>query len=78
MFGEGTADEGRSYRFSLANVGKVPVRVEYLVERQDRGDQTWKRAGWGTVQVEPGTTYFSDGYHGWDAVKWRTRYAMIQ
>ena len=78
VFGEGYADEGRSYRFSLANVGKVPVRVEFLVERQDRGETKWKQAGYGVVDVEPGTTYFSEGYHGWDAVKWRTRYGMIQ
>lgn len=78
VFGEAYADERRSYRFSLANVGKVPVRIEYLVERRDRGDSKWKQAGYGVVQVEPGTTYFSDGYHGWDAVEWHTRHAMVQ
>jgi len=77
-FGEGFADERRSYRFSLANVGKVPIRVEYLVERQDSGSDKWKQAGYGVVQVEPNTTYYSNGYHGWDAVNWRTRYGLIQ
>jgi len=78
ILSEVRADDKRSYRFSLANIGKVPVRVEYLVERMDQGDLSWKRAGWGIEQIEVGTTYLSDGYHGWDAVEWRTRFAVIQ
>jgi hypothetical protein len=71
-------DGNHSYRIQFYNPGAVVSRMEYLVERKDSDGSGWKQAAYGMIDVQPGTTWQSDGYHGWHAVNWQTRYAHIR
>lgn len=77
-FSEIVFDGTHSYRIQFYNPGRVVTRMEYLVERQDSTGGGWKQAGYGIEDIQPDTTWQSQGYHGWEAVRWRTRYTMIQ
>lgn len=71
------ADGGRSFRFGLANSGTVPTTMGYEVylTTPQAGERLW---GHGVQTVQPNTTWLSDGYHNWDATRWRLRTFMIQ
>lgn len=58
IFIESFGDGGRSYRIQFYNPGTVATRVEYLVERRDRGQSKWIRHGHSMIVVEPKTTWF--------------------
>lgn len=69
-------DEGRSFRFGLTNDGTVPTTMAYEVflTTTYAPRRSW---GQGTITVQPGTTYLSDGYHNWDATAWDVKAVMI-
>jgi len=75
---EAYADGKHTYRFRLDNPNNVAVSAEYVAERWDSGATKPVRVDWGTINFAPNGIHESLPYHGWTAVRWQIRWAIIR
>lgn len=78
IFSDTTADGGHSYQFQFYNPSTSPSRMAYVVERRDEGSDKWIEIKRDFVEIKPGTTEISEGFHWWAATEWRTLYLLVQ